>query len=262
MLKKTLIAAVAIAIGVSPLLPRVFADSGDWNSTIAEAAWDYDYYRVKRLALDDVSGPYQYNNDAVYFTSTAESCEFEESCELLDMTIFKNGESLELASVSDMITSDFASVAQDGRFIYLVPSESEETWGTVYEYDSQTGTVSAITDLTRTDNALAFMTFATDGDRVYYSSLHADEDTGDIESSLSMMDYATEYEREDFTYRLTAPIQEIVDVHDGQVLVRFQFEGGFEQLWIVDQTAREMNEIPDTWTEEPGDILGAHFAED
>lgn len=261
MLKKTLIAAVAVAIAVSPLLPRVFADSAQWETVVADAAWDYDYYRVKRLSLDSMSGPYEYN-DVVYFTQTAESCEFEESCEFVDITLFKNGESFELTSVSNMLLNDFASVAQEDRFVYLVDSEDESSWGTVYEYDSETGSVSALQELERLENGLVFLSLATDGTRIYFSTLQTDEETGDVESSLSLYDYATEFERDEFTYRLTAPLQEIVDVHEGLALVKFQFEGGFEQLWLVDQTARDMEAIPDTWTEEPGEILGAHFTED
>jgi hypothetical protein len=261
MLKKLLIISIAAMIGVSPLLPRVFADSADWNTVVAQAAWDYDYYRVERLKLDDTTGPLEYN-DVVYFTQTAQSCDYSETCDLVDLTILKDGESLEIASVSDSVTGDFWSIAQDGRFVYFVPSDTDDTWGVVYEYDAVTGSVIELTTIERNDNALAFMTLAIDGDRVYFSTLQSNEDTGDIESALSVYDMTTEYERDDFTYNLTAPLQEIVDVQDGLVLVKFQFDAGFQQLWLIDQTARSMSAIPETWTESPGEILGAHFTTD
>jgi hypothetical protein len=249
MMKKILILAVAVVIGVSPLLPRVFADSGTWTHTIASAAWDYDFYRVERLAQDTVSGPYDFN-DAVFVMDGS------------DMTIFQNGEALGIVGVDQGVISAFWHTAQDGRFIYLVPSDDGEIWGTVYEFDSTTGTSLKLTDIAVSEDDLDFMTFATDGDRVYFGTIHSDEETGEIESELSVYDYGSGYERDDFTYQLTANWQEIVDVQDGLALVKFQFSGGFEQLWLIDQTARSMEAVPDTWTEDPGEIVGAHFVSD
>lgn len=262
MLKKTLIFAVALAIALSPLLPTVFADSGSWGTPVATAAWDYDYFRVERLKLDaDTSGPYAYNN-AVFVVATAESCEYPDLCEQVDLTVFKDGETLELASVDNSVTDAFWQTAQDGRFIYMIPTDSDDSWGTIYEYDTETGTVATLFDATRAELSLSFMTFATDGDRIYTSTLQSDEDTGDVESALSVYDYGSGYEREDFTYALTAPWQEIVDVQDGLALVKVYFDGGYEQLWIVDQTARSVEAIPDTWTEPGADIVGAHYLSD
>lgn len=261
MLKKTVILAVAIAIGVSPLLPRVFADSGAWTNTVARAAWSYDLFRVERLALDDISGPYDFN-DAVFVTKASDACEYEESCDMVDMTIFQDGEAFEIEGVDERVASAFWHTAQDGRFIYLVPSDDGEVWGTVYEYDSMTGTSTKLTDIEQDADDLNFMTFATDGDRVYFGTIHSDEDTGKIESELSVYDYDSTFGRDDFTYQLTAPWQEIVDVQDGLALVKFQFSGGFEQLWLINQTTRTMEAIPDTWTEDPGEIVGAHFVSD
>ena len=261
MMKKILILAVAVAIGVSPLLPRVFADSGSWTNTIASAAWDYDFYRVERLALDQVSGPYDFN-DAVFVTKPSDSCEYEESCEMVDMTIFQDGEAFQIDGVDQRVSSAFWHTAQDGRFVYLVPSDDGKTWGTVYEYDSTTGTSVKLTDVTVEADDLAFMTFATDGDRVYSGTIHTDEDSGKVESELSVYDYDSGYGRDDFSYQLTAPWQEIVDVQDGLALVKFQFSGGFEQLWLIDQTARTMKAVPETWTQDPGEIIGAHFVSD
>lgn len=262
MLKKTIILTFALAIALCPLLPKVFADSGAWKPTVANAAWDYGTYRVERMALDsDVEGPYQFN-DSVFVVKTAESCLSPDTCEIVDMTMLKNGKSLEINDVTDRVTDAFWHTAQDSRFIYMVPSDSESTWGTVYEYDTENGTVATLSDITRAANGLSFMTFAIDNDRIYTSTLQKEKGTGDIESALSVYDYGSGFERKDFTYQLTAPWQEIVDVHDGLALVKFEFSGGFEQLWLVDQTKRSMEAIPDTWTENGGDIFGAHFLSD
>lgn len=261
MLKKFLLFALFVAMGVSPLLPRVFADSGASGSIIAEAVWDYDYFRVKRLSLDDTSGPYDFN-DTVFVTSAADSCQYSDSCNLVDVLIFKDGTSFEIENVDERVTEAFSHTAQDGRFIYRVPSEDEASWGVVYEYDEADSSVSELASIARDEDDLSFMTFATDGDRVYFAILHTDEDTGEVGSELSVYDYGNGYSRSDFTYQLTAPWQEIVDVQDGLALVKFQFSGGFEQLWLVDQTARQMEAIPDTWTELGSDIVGSHFLSD
>lgn len=261
MVKKILILAVLVATAISPMLPRVFADSASWTTSVANAAWDYDYYRVERLALEDVLDLSQ-AQEMVFTTSEAASCQSSETCVLVDLTIFQNGQSFKIQDVDEQVTDIFWHTAQDGRFIYFIPSSDESQWGTVYEYDPQTRSVNKLTELDRGDDGISFMTFATDGDRIYSSTLHKDKETGDVESQLSVTDYGSGYERNDFTHTLTAPWQEIVDVSNGLALVKFEFDGGFEQLWLVDQTARSMEAIPETWTEPGADIIGAHFLSD
>ena len=259
-LKKPLVIAIAVAVLVSPLLPSAFADSGEWENTMAEAAWDYDLFEVHRLDLEG-EGPYQFA-DTVFTTEASVNCEYSDNCDLVDVTILSNGDSLVIEGVADTILSDFWHTAQDERFIFRVPTEDNSDWGTVYEYDPETREIIELGVLDRNESDLSFMTFATDGDRIYTSILREEEETGDIEAQLSVYDFGSGYEREDFTYELTAPWQEILDVHEGLSLVKFQFSGGFEQLWLVDQTDRSMEAVPDTWTEDPGEIIGAHFTSD
>ncbi len=261
MIKKILILSVMVATAVSPFLPRVFADSASWNTNVASAAWDYDYYRVERLASDPVSDLSEVHQ-MVFTSSEAASCYSSDICVLVDLTIFQNGQSFKIQDVDQQVTDLFWQTAQDGRFIYFIPSSDKHQWGTVYEYDPQTRSVNKLIQLDREDDGISFMTFATDGDRIYSSTLHKDEETGDIESQLSVTDYGSGYKRDDFTHTLTAPWQEIVDVSNGLALVKFEFDGGFEQLWLVDQTARSMEAIPETWTEPGADIIGAHFLSD
>ncbi len=260
-LKKPLVIAIAVAVLVSPFLPSAFADSGEWSNTMAEAAWDYDFYQVQRLELDNADGIYQFA-DVTFVTEISDACEDEGNCNLVDVTILSDGQELTVEGVSDTITSDFWHTAQDDRFIFRVPTEDNVDWGTIYEFDPATGSLGELMVIDRNDSDLSFMTFATDGDRIYTSVLVAEDGTGEVEAQLSVFDLETGYERDDFTYTLTAPWQEIEDVQDGLALVKFQFSGGFEQLWLIDQTARQMEAIPETWTEEPGEILGAHFTSD
>ncbi len=269
MLKKSLIAAFAIAVGVSPLVPSLFADSGSFSTNLATAAWDYDYFGVERLDLDDdISGPDQFA-DTVFLTQTSELCEYADLCDLVDLTILKNGESMTIEGVDDSVTDTFWQTAQDDRFIFRVPSEDEDSWGMIYEYDPETGSLNELVEIVRQDTDLDFVSFATEGDRIFYTTISEeegdgtmDEDSGDIESHLNVVDYTSGFERDDFSYLLTAPWQEIVDVQDGVALVRFQFEGGYEQLWLINQTDRTMEAIPDTWTDPGAEIVAPHFMSD
>ncbi len=250
------------AVSVSPFLPSVFADNGAWQTApIADASWDYDMYRVQRLAFDQtVNGPFDYSG-AVFVTQKAQTCAFTE-CDRVDVSIFKDGSALTIGNVSDNISSEFWHQSQDNRFVFETPSSDKKTWFTVSEYLPETGDVQTRTSIKRKDNGLALTTFATHGSRVYSSSIHEDENSSDVEATLAVTDYVSGYQRDDFTYALTAPWQEIVDVHNETLLVKFAFDGGFEQLWLIDEQARHMEAVPNTWTEPNADIIAPHFRSD
>ncbi len=277
MFKKTLIIAFVLAIGVSPLVPRLFADSGSFTTTLANAAWDYDFYSVERLDLDEgISGPYQFAH-TVFLSQTSASCEFEDLCDLVDLTILREGDSMTVTGVDDSILDPFWQSAQDGRFIFRIPDASEQSWGSIFEYDPETGSLSELVQIPRQKeninlrqgNDYAFVTFAIEGERVFYVTLTEDEPngtmdtvTGNIESHLSVIDYASGFARDDFSYQLTAPWQKILDVHEGVALVLFQFEGDFEQLWLIDETQRSAEAIPGTWTEPGAELVAPRFLSD
>lgn len=255
--KKYLLFALLITVAVSPLLPRASADS-TWKTLTDQAVWEYPLYRVERLAMDaEFQGPYEYA-DSVFFTTPTDACK-QEACSDQNMTLFRNGKVMTIANVTADIQSPFWSVAQDGRFLYRAVSSDKSAWYDVFEYDAKEGSTTLLKTIKRQADDFSFLTLATDNNRLYASVLREEPKTGKVETELSVYDYVNGYERHDFTYALTAPWQQIVDVHDGLALVKFQFEGGYKQLWLVDETARSMKEIPKTWTESPGDIVGAHF---
>ena len=251
-----------LAVLVSPVLPSAFADNGAWQSApIAEASWDYDMYRVQRLAFaQPTDGPFAYSG-AVFVSQKSQSCVFD-ACDRVDVSLFKNGNTLTIGNVNDDITSEFWHKAQGDRFVFETSSGNEEEWFTISEYLPETGDVQTRTVLEKKENAIALTTFATHGSRIYSSTIHEDEETSDVETTLALTDYESGFERDDFTYSLTAPWQEIVDVHEDTLLVKFGFDGGFEQLWLIDERARQMEAIPDTWTEPHADIIAPHFRSD
>ncbi len=262
MLKKSITILAVLAIAVSPLLPSAQADDGSWHSVIAESSWDYDFYRVQQVAFDKNVSDLHELGDAVFVTQTSELCEYEDLCNQVDVTVFKDGSSRTISGVDNRITSPFWHLAQDDHFVYFIPSEGEDKWLTVFEYDSVLGTINELTELEREEKELKFMTLATDSNRVYTSIIREEPESHEVETMLSVNDFENGFERDDFTSTLTAPWQEIVDVRENVALVKFQFEGGFKQLWLVDQTNRQMDSIPKTWTEPHADLIAPHFRSD
>ncbi len=261
-LKKTLIFTMLLAVAVSPFIPQVKATDGQWGVATASDSWDYDLYSVEKLSFGKtVQGPFEFN-DGVFVTEQAKSCKYPATCELFDVTFLKNGSALSVKNVSKRVTSPFWHSGQDGRFIYLVPSTDGKTWGTMFEYMPETGVIQTLSTIEQKSDDLNFQTASVDGSRVYASILHTDAKTKAVESKLTVTDYKTGYKMDDFTWTLSAPWQEIVDVKDGIALTKFRFDGGFSQLILVDEPKRKVKEIPDTWTEPDGELMAAHILSD
>lgn len=249
-IKKAFIFVFLLAIALSPIVPNANATDGQWKTSIADATWNYDLYRVERLAFGKtVSGPYKFNQTA--FVTEQDSISF-----------LKDDSALRVSNVSKRVSSSFWHSAQDDRFVYLVPSTDGKSWGTIYEYFTDTGVIKTLDTIVRKSDDLNYLTSAVDGTRVYSSILHTDAITKNIENKLVVSDYQTGYKFDDFTWTLNAPIQEIVDVKDSLVLTKFQFDGGFKQLLVIDEKARTVTPVPGTWTQPDGDIVGAHFLSD
>jgi hypothetical protein len=261
-LKKTLIFTILLAVAVSPFIPSVKATDGQWGTATATDSWDYNLYRVERLSFGKtVQGPFEFN-DGVFLTEQAKSCKYPSTCELVDTTFMKNGSALKVANVAKRVTSPFWHTGQDGRFVYLIPSNDDKTWGTVLEYVPETGIIQTLQAIEHKADDLNFLTSSVDGTRVYASILHIDANTKAIETKLVAADYASGYKMDDFTWTLPAPWQEIVDVKDRIVLAKFRFDGGFSQLILIDELKRTVTEIPNTWTEPNGELAAAHFLSD
>ncbi|MBI2474943.1 hypothetical protein HYV69_00770 [Candidatus Uhrbacteria bacterium] len=249
-IKKAFIFVFLLAIAVSPVVPFAKATDGQWKTNISDAIWNYDLYRVERLAFNKtVSGPYEFNQGV--FVTEQDSISF-----------LKDDSTLRIPNVNKQITSSFWHSAQDDRFVYLVPSTDGKSWATVYEYFADSGVIKTLDTIVRKSDDLNYLTSAVDGSRVYSSILHTDAITKNIENKLVVSDYQTGYKFDDFTWALNAPIQEIVDVKDSLVLAKFQFDGGFKQLLMIDEKSRTVTPVPATWTQPDGDIVGAHFLSD
>lgn len=240
-LKRILLAALLVAVGVSPLIPTVKATDGQWKEPIAEATWNYDLYRVDRLAgAKWASGSFLELAGVTY------------SLDKTGLTVFQNGSTLFVPEVSQVVFSD-------DHFFYLIPSKDKQSWVTVYEYDRKAMTVQTRFVVPRKQADVNFSHLLVDGNKIYTSVLHIDAVTKAVKSKLSVYDMSTNDAQEDVAWYLLAPMQEIVDVRDGIILAKFQFDGGFKQLILIDVAGRKAREIPGTWTEPASNIVGAHF---
>ncbi len=262
MLKKALVFAFIVAVGISPFLPKVFADNGEWHSSVADKAWEYDTHSVQRLALGEgVEGPYNFA-DTVFFTKKANNCSSNLDCDQVDLSIVKHGDMMNISDVNESVESRKWHLSHNDDFVFYINSNGTYNWFTAYKYESETKSVDKLMALTRKSNELSFESFATEGSRLYGSVMETDLSSGDVESSLLVSSFTGDYERRDFSNRLSAPWQEIVDVYGDLVLVKFQFSGGMKQLWLINERTQTMSAIYDTWTESPGDIVSAHFKSD
>lgn len=259
-IRKSLILAIIIAVGINPFLPSSEASGGDTsNKLISEASWNYDTYTVQRLSFKNVDGLYK-RSGVIFISNKDEDC--VDFCETVDVTVINDGEGVDIKYVNSSITNHLWHKAQDERFIYYTPSNNLNKLVSVNEYKPVNGFTEQLFEFDHADNQIKFITFATDSDRIYSSILEKDEQNLNTEISLSVHDYDSGYFREGITEKLSARWQEVVDAHGSLVLVKFQFEGGYKQLWLVDESSQVMKEIPDTWTEPNSDIIAPHFMSD
>ncbi|MBM5789736.1 hypothetical protein FJZ23_01450 [Candidatus Parcubacteria bacterium] len=261
-LKRPLIVFSLIALAISPFVYSALATSGVWGSALAQSAWEYDLYRVERLSFGKTAvGPFAFHG-GVFMAEQAKSCKYPDTCSVVDVTLLKDGKALSVADVGPRVKDVFWHSAQDGRFIYFVPSSDKTLWGKVFEYLPQSGSVKMLAAIPRKADDLNFVTSAVDGSRVYTTVLHRDKQTGNVKTKLMVIDTVSGYVRDDIAWTLNSRWQEILDVQNNVLLVKVVFEGGFKELLLVDEKARTIKNVPDTWTAVDSDIVAGHLLED
>src|SRR3989339_912050 len=257
MLKKSLIFSALIALALSPLLPSVRADEGQWTDLTSEASWDYSSYQVARLAsVSTMQGPFKLGG-VVYFTQPAQSCQAG-ICDKIDVTIVQNNQRFTLKDVNDSLTQTGAPLALGDRFIYRTPADKDH-WFTVSQYDPQTRQSTQLTQPSKYADELSVTSLAVDQHRIYTSMLHTDKETSAIESKLSVFDTELGVERRDFTFMLKTPWQKILDVQEDLVLAEFHFDDASKQLVVVNERTKQVTAVPGSWGESHESIVGAHL---
>jgi len=259
MMKKLSILLLVLLAGVSPLLPRVFADTASWTKILVDRVWEQDSFRVERLTLTTgVSDP-QKRNGLVYVSQAASTCENLGLCEELDLTLLENGKLRTIKDVDHRFLNATFVSAQKGQFSYFVKSDDKKSWGDIFFVDVNTGASHLLTSLQRKPNELSFVSLSTSGDRAYFSVLRTDATTKQVKGTVAVQATTGSFENHDVSFKLNAPWQQVMDAYNDKVLVKLQFSGGNKQLWIVNSVTQEMFDIPNTWTDPQGDISFAKF---
>ncbi|OGL71274.1 hypothetical protein A3C09_03495 [Candidatus Uhrbacteria bacterium RIFCSPHIGHO2_02_FULL_47_44] len=262
MLKKILILSLVVMAGVSPFLPRVFADNASWKPLLAERVWNQTSFRNERLTFNaNVSAPMK-RNGIVFVSNLSAQCTNLGTCDKIDLSIIKDGKSQLIPAVDQQFLNPSFAMAQKGKFIFFTKSLSKDVWFDAFLVDPNTGNIHPFTSLARKHNELSFVSFSTSGDRLYTSLLQTNNTTKKVQSSLTGKSMDGSYEEREISFMLNAPWQQVMDAYNDRLLVKFQFSGGNKQLWMIEPASQKMAAIPNTWTEPQADILFAHFLTD
>jgi hypothetical protein len=259
MLKKILIASLVIAAGISPILPRVFADTASWKPLLADRAWDESTHRVERLAFNaTVSDPMKRHGMA-FVSSPSIQCSNLGLCDKIDLSILKDGKTRILQGIDQQFLNPSFAMAQKGKFVFFTKSTNKNNWIDVWFVDPNTGETHPYTSLARKPDELSFVSFSTSGDRLYTSLLQSNNETKKVQGSIVAKSKDGSYEERNIASVLKAPWQQVMDAYNDQLLVKLQFSGGNKQLWLIDSASQGMFAIPNTWTDPQADILFPHF---
>jgi len=259
MLKKILIGSLVIAAGISPILPRVFADNASWKPLLADRVWDESTYRVDRLTFNSAVSDPMKRNGIAFVSNPSAQCTDLGTCDKIDVSILKEGKTQILNAVDQQFLNPSFAMAQKGKFLFFTKSANKNYWVDVWFVDPNTGEVHPFTSLTRKPNELSFVSFSTSGDRMYSSLLQSNTESKKVQSSIVAKSKDGTYEERNIAFMLNAPWQQVMDAYNDKLLVKFQFSGGNKQLWLINPASQVMSAIPNTWTDPHADILFPHF---
>ena len=262
MLKKILIFSLVVAAGLSPFLPKVFADNASWKTLLADRVWDHSTFRVDRLTFDSGTSNPMKRNGVAFVSRSSTQCTDPGTCNKIDLSILKNGKSQTVNGVDQQFLNPSFAMAQKEKFVYFTKSTDPNVWVDVSFVDPNTGETHPLTSLARRQNEMSMISFSTSGDRMFTSVMQMDKKTKQIQSSIVATSDDGKYDERNIAFQLNAPWQQVVDGYNDKLLVKFQFSGGNKQLWLIDSKTKVMSAIPNTWTEPNADILFAHFLSD
>ena len=252
-----------LAAGLSPLLPKAFADDSAWKPILADRAWDYQTHNVQRLTVDAGANSPTKIAGVTFLTNPSSDCTNSVNCDHVDLTILAGGKQEVVPNVDAKFLNSTFEVGQNGKFVYFTKSADLSKWFTAFAYDPKSKETQTLTTLDRKANELNLVTFVTRPDRLYASIMQSDPKTKKVETSLVGKNIGGEkYEERNISFNLSAPWQEITDAQNDILLTKFTFSGGNKQLWLINARTQQMSAIPNTWTDPQGDILYAHFLSD
>lgn len=266
MFKKTLITIATLAMAVQPVMPSaVQADSGTWSTIQATAAWTYDDYKVERLdfGTSDFNGPLSLG-DNVVVAKAAGTCTTDAGCERYDLYVLRDGMAMFVGNVPHEAVNEQRFYDNGEKLVYINSADAEtNNYWQVVDLDLTSGTKTVELDKLFIDGVQDIDIMKDAEDYFINASLNWNDHKGFINAVIYQYDQPSNSVQM-IMKQWNQQRDEIQDVQNGKVLSKMVFESGAKQLWVYDTTTdpKTMAAVPNTWTEENEDIVGAHFRAD
>lgn len=263
MTKKLTLSVIALAMAVSPFL-SVNADNGTWDSAVTAASWNYDGYRVEKLAFaNDASGPYNLGNFALV-AEPVDSCK-PNDCGIYDVFMLKDGSKLLMTNVPANVLDSHRFAINDGRLVFVAQSDLNGEHYAVTEYD-ENGDSSQLVEDVFFSGVESIDVLPSGGDVYFNTSLDFTGSTGVEQAAVYVYD-AAEGDADIIGKHYDLRDEQMLDAADGVVLEKLTFPSGNKQLWLGDTHNYNHNgmtreAIGGTWVEPEADIYAAHFVND
>jgi len=263
MTKKLVFSVIALAMAVSPFL-SVNADNGTWDTAVTAASWNYNGYRVEKLAFaSDAIGPYNLGNFALV-AEPVDSCE-PNACGLYNVYMLKDGQKLLMSNVPGEILDTHRFAINDGRLVFVSQTDWNGDHYAVTEYD-ENGDSSQLVEDVFFSGVESIDVLASDESVYFNTSLDYNGSTTVTQAGVYVYD-AAEGDADIIGKHYELRDEQMLDAADGVVLEKLTFPSGNKQLWLGDthnynNLGMTREAISGTWVEPEADIYGAHFTDD
>ncbi len=261
MMKRISLMLALLAVAIAPFAPGIASgDETEWTALTASRAWSYDGFRVERLT--ESSTNLMKLGDTLVLVKRAAAC--SGSCDLRDLLLLGNGGTITVENVQTSAV-DLAQFAKNGNRLVYAEESGKEARFDVIEVDLATGQKITLLDDAFIGNVEDVM-ITVDGEMIYATATYNHSSDSGMVPQSQVFAYMTRYDSFKPMYvQWNLRYETLEDVEDGQAIVKMTFPDGEEQLWVydfIDFGEQEGTAIADTWTPEPEDIVGAHFAKD
>lgn len=263
MTKKLVFSVIALAMAVSPFL-SVNADNGTWDTAVTAASWNYDGYRVEKLAFaSDAIGPYNLGNFALV-AEPVDSCK-PNDCDIYDVYMLQDGSKLLMSNVPGDVLDAHRFAINDGRLVFVAQADLDGDHYAVTEYD-ENGDSSQLVEDVFFSGVEAIDVLASDESVYFNTALDFTGSTTVEQAAVYVYDVA-EGDADIIGKHYELRDEQMLDAADGVVLEKLTFPSGNKQLWLGDThnynyLGMTREAIAGTWVEPEADVYGAHFVGD
>ena len=263
MTKKLTFSVIALAMAISPFL-SVNADSGNWDSAVTAASWNYSGYRVEKLAFaSDAIGPYNLGNFALV-AEPVDSCE-PNPCDLHNVYLLKDGKRMLVSNVPAEILESHRFAINDGRLVFVSQADLNGNHYAVTEYDENGDSARLVKDVFF--SGVKDIDVLASGESVYFNTAIDYNGSTTVDQAAVYVYNAASGEADIIGKHYELRDEQMLDAADGVVLEKLTFPSGNKQLWLGDTHNYNYNgmtreAIAGTWVDPQADVYGAHFTND